>query len=337
MLSQFLSISPIVCPTVNCDSTDTFASVWMKLFSEIEMVAEKQVTGIGKAVAQSRITASDFFDGNQTPNDVRKLLSGLSERTMPILIVDEFDRLPHEAKSVFADLVKMLSDHAVSATVVLVGVADDVDELIAEHESVERALAQVRLPRISQAEISEIVESGMRELGLRIEQRALDRIVLLSQGLPHYAHLLGLFSVRSAASEKVPEGVMLSDVDCAITRGLANAQQSIRNAYHKATTSPRADSLHKQVLCACAVAEIDELGYFAAADVRGPMQAITGRNYGIPAFARHLKQFCGDTRGGILQRIGTPRRYRFRFRNPLMQPFTIMNGLNSGMLPPEML
>ena len=337
VLSQYVSKSSIVCPKVNCGTTDSFGSVWMKLFSEIETVAETQVPALGKAVAQSRINASDFFDGNQTPNDVRKLLSRLSERTIPILIVDRFDRLPHAAKSVFADLAKMLSDHAVRATVVLVGVADNVDELIAEHGSVERALAQVRLPRMSQAEIGEIVERGMRELGLSIEQRALDRIVLLSQGLPHYAHLLGLYSVRSAASKQASESVMLSDVDYAIKRGLANAQQSIRNAYHKATTSPRADNLYKQVLCACAVAEIDELGYFAAADVRRPMRAITGRNYGIPAFARHLKQFCGDKRGCILQRIGTPRRYRFRFRNPLMQPFTVLRGLNSGMLPPEML
>ncbi len=337
VISQFLNVDPILCPRVNCDSTDTFESVWTKLFSEIEMVREQSVPGRSKSVARDRISASAFFQGDQAPNDVRRVLSRLSTDALPILIVDEFDQLPHTTKSVFADLVKMLSDHAVPATVVLVGAADSVDELIAEHESVERALVQIQLPRMSEAEIGQIVENGVVELGLQIEQAAQDRIVLLSQGLPHYAHLLGLHSVRSAASGQATDIVTLSDVDHAIRRGLANAQQSTRNAFHKATTSPRADNLYKQVLCACAVAKIDELGYFAAGDVRDPMQEITGRNYGIPAFARHLNEFCGEKRGRILQRIGTPRRYRFRFRNPLMQPFTIMNGLESGMLAPELL
>ena len=85
------------------------------------------------------------------------------------------------------------------------------------------------------------------------------------------------------------------------------------------------------------MARIDELGYFAAADVRDSIQRITGRNYGIPAFARHLNEFCNEKRGKILQKFGTPRRHRFRFRNPLMQPFAIMNGLNSEILKHEML
>ena len=337
VVSQFLDVYPILCPRVNCDRTDTFESVWEKLFNEIEVLSERQLPGFANEVTRNRMTARQLFQGDLTPNGVRKALARLSADSLPILILDEFDRLSPAGKSVFADLVKMLSNHAVPATVVLVAMADSVNELIEEHESVERALVQVRLPRMSRSEIGEIIENGMGELGLRIERAAKDRIVLLSQGLPHYAHLLGLHSVRSAALRKTPEIVEISDVEQAIATALANAQQSIRTAFHTATTSPRANNLYKQVLCACAVAKLDELGYFAAADVRGPLQKITGRNYGISAFARHLKEFCSDRRGRVLHRIGTPRRYRFRFGNPLMQPYTIMNGLSSQMLTPEML
>ena len=337
VISHFLDVNPILCPRVNCDSTDTFRSVWQKVFREIDMVTHRRVPGFGNTVARNRTSVSDLFQGKQTPNDVRKVLERLSMDAVPILILDEFDRLPPSEKGIFADLVKMLSDHAVRATVVLVGVADSVDELITEHESVERALVQIRLPRMSQAEISQIIENGLGKLGLQIEQAAKDQIVLLSQGLPHYAHLLGLHSVRSAALGDRPDTVRSPDVGQAIRRALANSQQSIRNAFHKAITSPRPGNLYKQVLCACAIAKIDELGYFAAADVRDSIQRITGKSYGIPAFARHLNEFCADKRGNILRKIGTPRRYRFRFKNPLMQPFTIMNGLKSQMLKPEML
>ena len=337
VISEFLDVGPILSVRVNCDSTDTFGSAWMKLFGKIETVADRAVPGFGGTTARRSFSVGSLFEGDQTPNGVLRVLSVLSSSSVPILIVDEFDRLPPAPRRAFADLVKMLSDHAVSATVVLVGVADSVDELIAEHESVERALSQIRLPRMSGSEIRQIVENGMNGLKLEIEEHAEDRIVLLSQGLPHYAHLLGLHAARSALLRGKGAALTLSDVDRSVRKSLARAQQSTRNAFHKATSSPRPENLYKQVLSACALAGTDELGYFAAVDVRGPMQGITGRQYGIPAFARHLKQFCGDRRGRILERIGTPRRYRFRFRNPLMQPFIIMKGLDSGMLAPDML
>ena len=43
----------------------------------------------------------------------------------------------------FADLIKTLSDQLVRATVVLVGVADNVSDLVAEHESIEGALCGI--------------------------------------------------------------------------------------------------------------------------------------------------------------------------------------------------
>ena len=337
VISQFLDVGPILCPRVNCDRTDTFESVWKKLFSEIEMIAEQQVPGFGNRATRNRIPASELFQGDLTPNGVRKALVRLSEDSLPILILDEFDRLNPAAKTIFADLVKMLSDHAVPATVVLVGVADSVNELIEEHASVERALVQIRLPRMSRSEIGEIIGNGLNALGLGIEPAANDQIVHLAQGLPHYAHLLGLYAVRAAAARQTPETIRVSDTEKAIATGLANAQQSIRNAFHKATTSPRANNLYTHVICACAVANIDDLGYFAAGDVREPLQKITGRNYGISAFARHIKEFCSESRGRILQRTGAPRRYRFRFANPLMQPYAIMHGIDSKILKPEML
>jgi hypothetical protein len=54
--------------------------------------------------------------------------------------------------------------------------------------------------------------------------------------------------------------------------------------------------------------------------------------YDIPAFSRHLKDFCEKKRGAILQKSGTARRYRFRFVNPLMQPYVVMHGLSAGLI-----
>lgn len=62
------------------------------------------------------------------------------------------------------------------------------------------------------------------------------------------------------------------------------------------------------------------------------MTAIMGRPYAIPAFAKYMNEFRGNARGSILEKIGTRRNYRFRFRNPLLPPHIIMNGIAQDLI-----
>jgi hypothetical protein len=182
---------------------------------------------------------------------------------------------------------------------------------------------------MSVSEIHQILETGLSRLEMSITPPALDRVSLLSQGLPHYAHLIGLYASRAALDSgrtEIDEEVL----DDAIHRAIDGAQQSIRVAYHTAIRSPRKDNLFADVLLACAFAPVDQLGEFAAQDVRGPIRAITGKEYDIPSFAQHLNEFSEPKRGSILRKSGTRRRFRYKFANPLMQPFVIMHGFSSG-------
>ena len=261
-----------------------------------------------------------------TPHEVRLLLERLGEQTLLVVIVDEFDRVASRIRTQFADTIKMLSDQAVPATMVLVGVGETVSALIGEHESIERALAQVRVPRMSTSELRQIVDGGLSQVGMRAEAVARDRIAALSQGLPHYTHLITLYAARNA-NDAESDAVQVSDVAAGIQEAVENAQETITTTHHRAVMSARADSLYRQVALACALARTDELGYFTAGAVRRPMAAIMGRPYAIPAFAKHMNEFCDDKRGAILEKIGTRRNYRFRFRNPLLPPYIIMSGI----------
>jgi hypothetical protein len=42
-------------------------------------------------------------------------------------------------------------------------------------------------------------------------------------------------------------------------------------------------------------------------------------------------------RGAVLKRSGVKRRFRYRFTDPLMQPFVIMKGLADGVIDPSLL
>jgi hypothetical protein len=51
---------------------------------------------------------------------------------------------------------------------------------------------------------------------------------------------------------------------------------------------------------------------------------------------RTINAFSETQRGGVLEKNGTSRRFRFRFDNPLLQPYVIMKGLADDMLDGEL-
>lgn len=89
------------------------------------------------------------------------------------------------------------------------------------------------------------------------------------------------------------------------------------------------------MLLACALAPVDDLGYFAAADVREPLTRVSGQRHEIPQFMRHLKAFCGPDKGAVLQVSGEHWRRRYRFANPLLRPYVVLRGIQNGVVTEE--
>jgi Cdc6-like AAA superfamily ATPase len=319
---------------INCDATDTFATACKKSLAELRWVEQRAGAGFIAAPAQFQHNLSEGLGDQPSPNDVRVLLANLPAAT--ILVFDEFDRLPLTHVRAFTDLIKALSDYSVRSTIVIVGVADTIDHLIRDHASIERAIVQVLLPRMETREIREILTKGADRLGVRFDRPAREHIAHLAHGLPHYAHLVGLHSVRCAIG-RGSLMIQIPDVQAGVRAAVDNAQQSIKALYHSATSSSHRGALFHQVLLACSLAQKDPLSYFQAADVAAPLSTIMSRTYRIPSFARHLKKLCDVERGPVLERTGPERRQRYRFCNPLFEPFIVMNGLSHGLITNESL
>lgn len=300
---------------VNCSVGDNFRSIWTKIFLELD------------------IDCTSYFPDYETPNpdQLRRILS-LVEPYM-VVVVDEYDRVDDdEALSMMADTIKALSDHAVPTKLVFVGVADSIENLIGEHESVRRCLEEVQVPRMKAEEMRELVTRGFFEADIQIEKSAVERIVRLSEGLPPYGHLLSLRAGERAVNDD-RESVFLRDVIESAEAVMKS--HSAAASYHHAVESSRPENLYAQVLAACALAEKDELGYFAAKAVEEPMSRIMGSNFKTPSFSRQLSSFLGETRGYVLERRGEMKRYRYRFRDPLMQPFAILAAIARDLIPDE--
>lgn len=316
----------------NCTSEDSFSDIWHNVFETMTLGSESRLVGFGDNLKKSITTARGLLPERVTPNDVRKALSLLSNGgRVVVILIDEFDRVSSATtKRLFADTIKMLSDYGLNASIVLVGVADSVTQLIAEHESINRNLVQVLMPRMVPAELAEIVDKGLAQVDMTITREAKNRIVSISRGLPHYTHTLALYAARNASNND-RDNVASADVDSAIKNAIQKAQEYVQAMYQDAVKSAQKAN-YEQVLLACALAPVSDRGSFAAADVRDPMSKIMGKRYEIPNFINNLNLLASEGRGSVLEKIGTPRAYRFRFRDPLLQPYVVMRGIDKGLI-----
>jgi Cdc6-like AAA superfamily ATPase len=144
------------CGTINCEKADNFNGLWRKIFRELSFARESNEQGLdGQTQIADLSLESTLPNRELNSDDIRYVLGKIKEHTL--ILIDELDRLTdRSARTQLADTIKNLSDHSVNSTLILVGVADSVEELISEHNSIERALVQVPMPRMS---IGELIQS----------------------------------------------------------------------------------------------------------------------------------------------------------------------------------
>jgi hypothetical protein len=185
--------------------------------------------------------------------------------------------------------------------------------------------------RMSKAELLDITDKGLSQCeGLVIGTDARDRIADYSQGLPFYTHLLARESALQAVRSDRTH-ITMEDLDYAVKESVDSQLETNLTAYNTAVSAPRGKNF-KPVLLACALASKNEQQWFYAKDVVAPLRLITSKPYDVPAFAKHLKAFCEEDRGAVLERRGPPRRVQYRFVKPLMEPYVVLRGLADGLI-----
>jgi hypothetical protein len=115
-------------------------------------------------------------------------------------------------------------------------------------------------------------------------------------------------------------------------RVIEDTQKSFKEAYTDAIRSNQ-DNFFEHSLLACALAKTDEEGFFTANDVVQPYSAIMKKKKRIAHFEKHLRRFSSDEGGNILIKRGGERKQIFRFKDPMMQPYVIIRGIQSKRIP----
>lgn len=313
---------------INCDTSDKFASLWEKVIDRLLTLAGVHADDEGLVAAIEQTVEMLSFD-QIGPGRVNAALTVLATARPPLLIFDEFDRIQMDGVGVLmADTIKGLADQLTRATIIVVGVADDVESLITEHASVSRSLAQVRMPRMAVDEIGEIIGSGFHALDLTAPSEVMHLLVHLPQGLPAYAHGLAQLAAGRAITNDRYE-VTMDDLHYAVDTTVRNADETMTRLYTDAVATAHKNTLYERVLLACALAAVDETGYFTPIGVKEPLCRIMGEEVEQARYARHLQQFC-EERGPLLEQRGYDRHWRYRFIFPMMRPYLIMRAYSSG-------
>lgn len=306
-----------------CDPSDNFSSIWKKIFRDIHFE-----TGSGEDT--KKYSVDEIYKNGITPYDVVRELKHFKPNDVPVFVIDEFNEVDDPETSILmANTIKALSDEATNATIIIVGVADSVNQLFENHASIDRCCEEVPMPRMSTTELGEIIDKRLKQLDMSIDSDARMKIIVLARGLPMYVHSLGKLSAMRAIYD-FRKQIIEEYVDKSIEEMINSSQQSLRTKYDRAISSNQPGNLFREVLLACALTKSDDNGFFVPASVREPLSKIMGKDIQIAQYQNHLNNFMGEERGKILLRSGVERQYRFRFRDPAMQPFVLMKGISDG-------
>jgi Cdc6-like AAA superfamily ATPase len=317
------TLQSFVVARVQGGPQDNFSSLWIRSLQELKAMGE----GKGK---------SDYVDFDCdfetiTPSQVRRELQKINPNALPVIIIDEFDKVTDpEARVLTANLIKELYDFSVSTTIILVGVAENISQLVEDHASIDRAIVQVPLNRMSIIELKEIIDQRVRQTPMQFSSDAVWTIVVLSRGLPFFTQTLSKHAALHAIENK-RLNVTNENVEAAMTRFIEDTEVSFRDSYRAATRTNQKSNLQESLL-ACALARCDDEGFFKATDVVEPFSAIMKERRRIAHFDKHLRRFCGEEGGNILIRRGGDRQQTFRFADPMMQPYVIIRGIQTGMI-----
>ncbi|WP_182335212.1 AAA family ATPase [Stenotrophomonas acidaminiphila] len=167
-------------------------------------------------------------------NACRQIVSSGVAADGVLIVIDEFDRISD--KSGIASIIKALGPEKI--TFALVGVASDVRELISDHESVARQIADgtIFVPPMDGDELAEIISRAMAALNNKysFELAAITWITTIARGHPFYVHLVGKHALLRAISQRtdvVTEAIAREALADIAFKGSAPIQEA---AYKKA-------------------------------------------------------------------------------------------------------
>jgi uncharacterized protein len=171
-----------------------------------------------------------------------------------IIIVDELERIQGDGeREKFAEFIRNIPELNADVRFIFCGIMHDIDELLKSHPSAGRILEAIELKRLHYSDLWKILTAVSEKLNIELQQEALIRVSQVSDGFPHYVHLIGEALFWSMFDD--PNEVIRSGPDhfkAAITGALQRVEPALRVQYEKAIRKTRNTADYEEALWALA-------------------------------------------------------------------------------------
>jgi hypothetical protein len=285
LIGEALRALGFMVATYTCAADDDFDAVMCGLLRSLprsflavtSQRGEEVVSGCEAALPPRRLQ----------PYDILHLGSRLTGRRL-VLVVDEFDRVTDIAtRTRIADTIKLLSDRAAQTLFIVVGVSENLEELLGRHPSIQRNVVGVPLPLLTDAEIRILLERGAQDANLVIPTQIREMIVGFARGVPYIAQLLALHVGYSAFRDARCE-VTGKDLTKALETAVSEADPRIIAHYNTLTEGGR-DLVMREFLWRLAAGKQDVFGRFSVENLSPDHMLIGGESVALALWERLIK------------------------------------------------
>jgi Cdc6-like AAA superfamily ATPase len=273
VLTQAASEARYIVVYTSCGAHSSFDETFRSAAAEIPLLFHSGFSPT-TAEAEKGSSLADLLPTEPlTPRKFGDLCSKLTG-TRVLIILDEFDRVDEGSfRRDVAELIKNLSDRLGRVQLVLAGVAADLTELVEHIPSIRRNIFALRVPKMSEAEVLQIVANGEREADIKFDPNASAFVVTVARGSPYIASLI----CHHAAHAALDEGrstVLPADVAKAVAQAVgefeARVPSPVQNQVRRLFNQGAGESM---ALTARAALSTD--GIFTASDVASANEVST--------------------------------------------------------------
>lgn len=176
------------------------------------------------------------------------IANGTQGRT--IIVVDEFDRIKSDQdKNLFAELIKNLPTRDLDLRFIFCGIGQTVDDILGAHLSAGRYFEPIELEKLHHNYLWDIIRTVADATCVDIPDETLVRIGIVSDGFPHFVHLIGecLFWAMHDDAEIV-KTCQRPHYETAIKEALVKTEPTLRRAYQKATEKTKNQLEYEEAL-----------------------------------------------------------------------------------------
>lgn len=265
----------------------------------------------------------EFSDANSAIRILKELDEVIPGSEETIVIIDELEELNHEDRTDLAYLIKQVGDQDFSLKFILVGIAENVHELIGAHESVPRYIKEISLQPLMAQYLIDVVKAAAVNIEINVPESVLYRIAIIGNGFPHFAHLMGksllIEAVLLRKDEITPEIFKLG-----VIRAVDDSIQELKISYEAATQ--RGDDYYKHMIWALAHSDLVDVRTDEWKNLYAELASkFSWGHVDAKKLSNAMGNFNKENYGKIIKntpaRYGSnEKRYRFkRFTNTLMR------------------